>query len=57
MDAIFHDILDHHMEVYIDNIMVKSKKANDHVDHLIKHFKMMRHHHLKLNTLRYAFGM
>ena len=27
MNAIFHDMLGHHMEIYIDDIMVKSKKA------------------------------
>ena len=26
MNAIFHDMLGHHMEVYIDDIVVKSKK-------------------------------
>ena len=33
MNAIFHDMLDHHMEIYIDDIMVKSKKAIEHVNH------------------------
>ena len=27
MNAIFHDMLGHHMEIYIDHIVVKSKKA------------------------------
>ena len=36
MNALFHDILGHHMEVYIDDIVVKSKRANEHVDHLKK---------------------
>ena len=27
LNAIFHDMLGHHMEIYIDDIMVKSKKA------------------------------
>ena len=43
MNAIFHDMLGHHMEVYIDDIVVKSKRANEHVDHLRKSFKRMRH--------------
>ena len=38
MNAIFHDMLGHHMEVYIDDIVVKSKRANEHVDHLRKNF-------------------
>ena len=36
MNAIFHDMLGHHMEVYIDGIVVKSKGASDHADHLRK---------------------
>ena len=27
MNVIFHDMLGHHMEIYIDDIVVKSKKA------------------------------
>ena len=57
MNAIFHDMLGHHMEVYIDDIVVKSKRVNDHVDHLRKSFERMRHHQLKLNPLKCAFGV
>ena len=45
------------MKVYIDDIVVKSKKANDHVDRQRKSFKRMRHHQLKLNLLKCAFGV
>ena len=55
MNAIFHDMLGHHMEVYIDDIVVKSKRANEHVDHLRKSFEKMRHHQLKRNPLKCAF--
>ena len=37
--------------------MVKSKKANEHVDHLKKRFKRMRHHQLKINPLICTFGV
>ena len=57
MNAIFHGMLGHHMEVYIDDIVVKSKKASEHVDHLKKSFERMRHHQLKLNPLKCAFGV
>ena len=56
-NAIFHDMLGHHMKVYIDDIVVKSKRANEHVDHLRKIFEMIRHHRLKLNPLKCAFGV
>ena len=42
MNAIFHDMLGHHMEIYIDDIVVKSKKVTEHVNHLKKSFERMR---------------
>ena len=57
MNAIFHDKLGHHMEVYIDVIMVKSKRASEHANHLRKSFERMRHRRLKLNPLKCAFGV
>ena len=57
MNAIFHDMLGHHMEIYIDDIVVKYKMATEHVNHLRKSFEMMRFHHLKLNPLKCAFGV
>ena len=55
MNVIFHDMLGHNMEVYIDDIVVKFKRANEHVDHLRKSFERMRHHQLKLSLLKCAF--
>ena len=57
MNAIFHDMLGHPMEIYIDDIMVKSKKATEHVNHLRKSFERMRLHQLELNPLKCAFGV
>ena len=57
MNAIFHDMLGPHMKVYIDDIVVKSRRASEHVDHLRKTFERMRHHQLKLNPLKCAFGV
>ena len=57
MNAIFHDMLGHHMEIYIDDIVVKYKKATEHVNHLRKSFEIMRLHQLKLNPLKCAFGV
>ena len=43
------------MEIYIDDIMVKSKKIAEHVNHLRKSIERMRFHQLKLNPLKCAF--
>ena len=55
MNAIFHDMLGHYMEIYINEIVVKSKKVVEHVNHLSKSFERMRLHQLKLNPLNCAF--
>ena len=57
MNAIFHDMLGHHMEIYINNIVVKSENAIEYVNHLRKSFTRMRLHQLKLNPLKCAFGV
>ena len=57
MNAIFQDMLGHDMEVFIDDIMVKSKRASEHVDRLRKNSERMRHYQLKLNPLKCAFGV
>ena len=57
MNSIFHDMLGHHREVYIDDIVVKSKIISEHVDHIMKGFEGIRHHQLKLNPLKYTFGV
>ena len=57
MNVIFHDMLGQHMEIYIDDIVVKSKKVTEHVNHLRKSFERMRLHQLKLNPLKCAFGV
>ena len=43
------------MEIYIDDIMVKSKKVVKHVNHLRQSFERMRLHQLKLNPFKCAF--
>ena len=57
MNAIFHDMIGHYMEIYVDDIVVKSKKATNHILHLRKSFERMRVYQLKLNPLKCAFGV
>ena len=58
MNVIFHDMLGYYMEIYINDIVVKSKskKVVEHVNHLRKSFERLRLHQLKLNPLKCAFG-
>ena len=45
------------MEVYVDDMLVKSKVASDHVSHLADTFKILRTYHMKLNPLKCAFSV
>ena len=45
------------MELYINDIVVKSKRVSEHANHLRESFERMRHHQLKLNPLKRVFGV
>ena len=45
------------MEIYIDDMLVKSKESPDHTKHLEETCKLMRMYGMKLNPLKYAFGV
>lgn len=45
------------MEVYVDDVLVKSKKMEDHVTDLEEVFKILEHFNMKLNPSKCAFGV
>ena len=45
------------MEVYIDDMLVKSIKAELHVDHLAESFQVLKDYKMKLNPTKCAFGV
>ena len=45
------------MEVYVDDMLVKSKMVGDHIEHLNQMFNMLRKYQMKLNPLKCAFGV
>ena len=53
----FRPLLDSNMEVYIDDMMVKSKQRLDHATHLQQAFDLLREYGMKLNPLKCAFGV
>ena len=52
---IFRPLIGKSMEVYIDDMLLKSKERPDHTRHLQETFKLLRRHNMKLNPLRCAF--
>ena len=53
----FRQLLEKTMEVYIDDMLVKSKDHSNHVKHLQETFKLLRAYGMKLNPSKCAFGV
>ena len=57
MIKIFEPQLGKSIEVYIDDMVVKSKVVSEHVGDLTKIFEILRKHKLHLNASKYSFGV
>jgi hypothetical protein len=57
MNLIFHDLHSIIIDVYIDDIVVKSAGLNSHLVDLRLAFEKMRRYGLKMNPLKCAFGV
>jgi hypothetical protein len=57
MNLIFHDLLGIIVEVYIDDIVVKSAGDDSHLADLRLAFEKMRRYKLNMNPLKCAFGV
>jgi hypothetical protein len=57
MNLIFHELLGIIVEVYIDDIVVKSSGLDSHLANLRLAFEKMRRYGLKMNPLKCAFGV
>ena len=57
MNLIFHDLIGVILEVYIDDVVVKSSAAKPHLADLRLAFERMPKYGLKMNPLKCAFGV
>ena len=57
MMRIFRDKIRCTVEVYIDDMVVKSKREMQHIGDLKEVFEVLRRHKLRLNAKKCAFGM
>ena len=51
----FNKQIRRNIEVYVGNILVKSKEKEDHLDNLKETFNTLRQYSMKLNPAKYAF--
>ena len=57
MTRVFEPQLGKNIEVYIDDMVVKSKVEFEHVDDLGNIFEILRRHKLRLNATKCSFGV
>ena len=53
----FRPLLGKTIEVYIDDMLVKSKESSDHAEHLQGAFELLRAYGMKLNPSKCTFGI
>jgi len=57
VNKMFADQIGRTMEVYVDDMLVKSRGSSDHVADLKAMFDVLRKYRMKLNPLKCAFGV
>ena len=57
MDYVFLDMIGRNMEVYVDDIVVKSNSCEQHVSDMREVFQALRKHRMRLNPDKCAFGV
>lgn len=57
MTTLFHDMMHKEIEVYVDNMIVKSATEEDHIEYLLKLFQRLRKYKLRLNPNKCTFGV
>jgi hypothetical protein len=57
MNLVFHDLLGVLMEVYIDDVVVKSVGFEEHMTDLKLSLEKVKKYGMQMNPLKYAFGV
>jgi len=57
MVALFHDMMHREIEVYVDDMITKSKTEKEHLVNLRKLFERLRKYQLRLNPAKCTFGV
>jgi len=57
MTKIFHDMMHKEIEVYVEDMIVKSGTEEEHVEYLLKMFQRLRKYKLRLNPNKCTFSV
>jgi len=57
MVTLFHDMIHREIEVYVDDMIAKSKTEEEHLVNLQRLFERLRRYQLRLNPAKCTFGV
>ena len=57
MVALFHDMIHHEIEVYVNDMIARSQTKEEHLDHMHKLFERLNKYKLRLNSNKCTFGV
>ncbi|XP_070039584.1 uncharacterized protein [Nicotiana tomentosiformis] len=57
MMTLFHDMIHKEIEVYVDDVNIKSQKSAEHLNNLKKFIEVLQRYSLKLNPAKCPFGV
>ena len=57
VNQMFSENIRRNMEVYVDDMLIKSKEVESHLDDLEETFKTLRRYQMKLNSTKCVFGV
>ncbi|KAM2219634.1 hypothetical protein ACFX1S_018929 [Malus domestica] len=57
VNSMFAEQIRKNMEVYIDDMLVKSKHDDQHITNLSETFTILKRYRMRLNPNKYAFGV
>lgn len=57
LNIMFSELIDQNMEVYVNDMLLKSKTSDEHVADLKEAFVILRRFQIKLDLTNYTFGV
>ena len=57
MTTLFHDMIHKAIEVYVDDVIIKSRESSNHLEDLRKFIARLRKYNLKLNPAKCVVGV
>ena len=57
MNKVFRNQIGRNLEVYVDDMLIKSKSLKDHQENLEENFIVMKQNKVRINSIKRMFGV